>query len=52
MGYADQAHLSREARALLRQSPKALQRTLQGESESAWSLEAARPICSRRSRSR
>jgi AraC-like DNA-binding protein len=49
-GYADQAHLTREARALLRQSPKALRRTLQGESEPAWSLQPARPIFSRRKR--
>ena len=50
-GYADQAHLSREARALVWQSPKALQRILQGEGKLAWSLHAARPICSRRNRS-
>lgn len=49
-GYADQAHLSREARALVHQSPKALQRSLQGEGEPVWSLQPARPIFSRRTR--
>lgn len=53
-GYSDQAHLSREARALLRQSPSALRRTLQGQSESPapWSLQPAGPISSRRGRPR
>jgi len=49
-GYADQAHMSREARALLRQSPSALQRTLRGQEEAPWPLRAVRPIYSRRRR--
>lgn len=47
-GYADQAHMTREARSLARRSPGGLAQALQGGSGAAWSLQPARPISSRR----
>lgn len=49
-GYADQAHMSREARSLVRHSPGGLQKALRTEGASPWSLRPARPISSRRER--
>lgn len=49
-GYADQAHMSREARSLVRRSPGVLQQALRGEGAAPWSLQPARPISSRRGR--
>ena len=49
-GYADQAHMSREARSLVRHSPGGLQKALRTEGASPWSLRPARPISSGRER--
>jgi AraC-like DNA-binding protein len=46
-GYADQAHLCRDARSLLHRSPKGLHHLLGGEGQLPWSLEPGRPIYSR-----
>lgn len=46
-GYADQAHMSREAQSLVRHPPGRLQRQLKG-GDAAWSLLPAGPISSRR----
>lgn len=49
-GYADQAHMSREARSLVRRSPAGLQQALRADGAAPWSLQPARPISSRRGR--
>lgn len=46
-GYADQAHMSREARALAGHSPGGLHGLFQAEVDAPWPLQAARPISSR-----
>lgn len=46
-GYADQAHMSREARALAGHSPGGLHGLFQSEVDAPWPLQAARPISSR-----
>jgi AraC-like DNA-binding protein len=50
VGYADQAHMTRESRSLVRQSPSRLKEALNRGSEAAWPLQAASPISSRRRR--